>query len=207
MIMQGPSFSSIPLSVRLGFSLWMVFWVTVILNNQGPQNFFWLCNIAQFILLYALWTENRLLIASQAGVVTLVGVGWTLDFMVGLIVGGSLTGFTAYMFSDELSLLARATSLYHVFLPVLLVWLVRRLGYDRRGPWLQCLIGALAVIGAWLFTEPHRNVNWMYEPFGVAQEWMPDPAWALVLIIAYPVVLYFPGHFLMIWLAAFRGRQ
>ncbi|MCP1727752.1 hypothetical protein J2T60_001752 [Natronospira proteinivora] len=179
----------------------MIFWVTVILNNQGPQNFFWLCNLAQFILLYALWAGNRLLISSQAGVVTLVGLGWSLDFFLGLLLGDSVTGFTAYMFSDDLSLLARATSLYHVFLPLVFVWLVRRNGYDRRGPWLQSLIGAFGVIGAWLFTEPHRNVNWMYQPFGMEQTWMPDPLWAMVLIVAYPVLLYWPGHCLITWLA------
>lgn len=190
--------SSIPLTARLGFTAWMVFWVTVILNNQGPQNFFWLCNMAQFIVLYAVWRRNRLLLASQAGVVCLVGLGWTLDFLIALVLGGqSPTGFTAYMFSDELSLLARATSLYHIGLPPFLLWLVWRVGYDRRGPWLQSLIGVVGVVGAWLFTEPYRNVNWVWQPFGVEQVWMPDALWVLVLIVAYPLVLYFPGHYLL----------
>ncbi len=194
----------IPLAARLGFSAWMLFWVTVILSNQGPQNFFWLCNMAQFIVLYAVWTGHRLLLASQAGVVCLVGLGWTLDFLIALVLGGqSPTGFTAYMFSDELSLLARATSLYHVGLPPFLLWLVWRVGYDRRGPWLQSLIGIVGVVGAWLFTEPYRNVNWVWEPFGVEQVWMPDALWVLVLIVAYPLVLYFPGH----WLVRFFVRR
>jgi hypothetical protein len=190
--------SSIPLAARLGFTAWLLFWVAVILNNQGPQNFFWLCNMAQFIVLYAVWAGHRLLLASQAGVVCLVGLGWTLDFLIALVLGGqSPTGFTAYMFSDELSLLARATSLYHVGLPPFLLWLVWRVGYDRRGPWLQSLIGIVGVVGAWLFTEPYRNVNWVWQPFGVEQVWMPDTLWVLVLIVAYPLVLYFPGHYLL----------
>jgi len=197
---------SVPLIARLGFTAWMLFWLTVILNNQGPQNFFWLCNISQFIVLYVIWRPNVLLLSSQAGVVTLVGVGWTLDFIAGLLLGFSPTGFTAYMFSDELPLLVRATSLYHIGLPFFLIWLVARLGYDHRGPLLQSLIGALAVIGAALFTEAERNINWVYQPFGVEQTWMPEPLWVLLLILAYPLVLYFPGHYLIRFLLRFKRR-
>ncbi|WP_406672831.1 hypothetical protein [Natronospira sp.] len=190
--------TAIPLTVRLASTAWIILWVTVVLNNQGPQNFFWLCNMAKFIVLFAIWRGDRLLISSQAGVMTLVGIGWTLDLFLGLLLGGSPTGFTDYMFGDELAPVARAVSLYHVALPPLMMWLVWRLGYDRRGPWLQCLIGALGVVGAWLFTEPYRNVNWVWSPFGVEQTWMPDPLWVLVLIVAYPLVLYFPGHWLLL---------
>lgn len=190
----------VPLIAKLAFSAWMLFWVTVILIHRGPQNFLWLCNMAQFILLYVMWRPNRLLLASQVGVISLVGLVWTLDLLVGLARGGeSLTGFTAYMFDEELALIVRVTSLYHVGVPLLMLWLVSRLGYDSRGPWLQCGIGVIGVVGAWLFTEPHRNINWVYQPFGVEQTWMPEPLWVLVLIVAYPVVLYFPGHFLVRW--------
>lgn len=194
----------IPLAARVAFTAWMIFWVAVILANQGPQNFFWLCNMAQFIVLYVVWTNNALLLSSQVGVVTFVGLGWTLDFLAALLLGTSPTGFTAYMFDDELSLLARATSLYHVGLPPFLIWLCWRLGYDRRGPWLQCGIGAFGIIGAWLLTEPYRNVNWIHQPFGVEQTWMPEPLWVLVLLVAYPLLLFFPGHFLVRRLLAAR---
>lgn len=195
---MGHSDRHIPLAARLGFSAWMVFWVTVVLTHSGPQNFFWLCNMAQFIILYAVWSGHRLLLSSQAGLVCLVGLGWTVDFIVALALGGdSLTGFTAYMFSDELAPIARATSLYHVFLPPFVLWAIWRIGYDRRGPWLQCAIGAVGVIGAWLFTEPYRNVNWIYEVFGIEQTWMPMPLWIALLLILFPLALYFPGHWLL----------
>ena len=188
----------IPLTVRLGFSLWMIFWVSVVLTNHGPQNFFWLCNLAQFIILYVVWSGNRLLLSSQAGMVCLVGVVWTLDFIVALALGGnSLTGFTAYMFSDELALIARAVSLYHVFLPPLVLWLVWHIGYDSRGVWLQSGIGALAVIGGWLFTDPERNINWVHIVFGAEQAWMPEMAWVALLVVAYPLLIFLPGHFLI----------
>lgn len=190
--------SRIPLLLKLAFTAWMMFWVPVVLINQGPQNFLWLCNLAQFITLYAIWTADRLLIASQVGVVTVVGIGWTLDVGVGLALGDSPTGLTAYMFSDQVALSVRLSSLYHVFLPMVLIAAVWCIGYDRRGPWVQCGIGAVAVIGAWLFTEPEHNVNWMYYLPGSEQTWVPDPLWALILIVGYPALLYFPGHWLVL---------
>ena len=65
----------------------------------------------------------------------LVGLVWTLDFIAGLAPGKSPAGVTAYMFSDELPLALRATSTYHIWLPVFVLWLCRRQGYDDRGAW------------------------------------------------------------------------
>jgi hypothetical protein len=193
----GPRFET-PMGAKIGFTLWMLIWVPVILTEQGPQNFFWLCNIAQFLILYCLWSGNLLLLSSQAGTVVLVGIGWTLDVLLALALGGnSLTGFTDYMFSDELALSARLASLYHVAVPVFLLWLLTRTGYDRRGWRLQCAIGALAVIGGWLFTEAGRNINLVFDPFGTGAPPLPELAWVAVLLLAYPLLVYLPGHYLV----------
>ena len=78
-----------------------------------------------------------------------VGVVWTPDFLLGLLLGGSPTCMTGYMFSDELPLLQRAASTYHIWLPLFVFWLCWRYGYDRRGLNLQWMIGTLAIIGSW----------------------------------------------------------
>ncbi len=183
--------------VALAFTVWMLIWVPIVLWAYGPQNFLWLCNLAQFVLLYALWRGDSLAASSQAGVVVLVGFVWTLDFTAGLMSGGRLAVVTVYMFNPDLPLLARATSVYHIWLPVLTLWLVWRLGYDRRGPWLQSGIGAFALLGTLALTEPERNINWVWSPFGVEQVWAHDPVYVLLLLVVYPVVLYLPGHWLV----------
>lgn len=198
----------IPVPARIAFTVWMAVWVSIILSNQGPQNFFWLCNMAQFLILYGVWTGNRLILSSQAGMVTIVGTAWTLDFTTGLLAGGnSPLGFTAYMFSDELSLIARGSSLYHVGVPPFLIWLLWHVGHDRRGPWLQCLIGAAGILGGWLVTEPYRNLNWVYEPAGIEQVWMPTPAFVGLLLVLYPLILFFPGDWLVRSILARMGRR
>ncbi len=199
--------NALPLAARLGFTLWMLIWVPLIWWAYGPQNFLWLCNLALFLVLYAVWAGNRLVLSSQAGMVTLIGIVWTLDLLVGLIMGGSPTGATAYMWDESLPLAARLASLYHVALPIFLLWCLVRLGYDRRGPWLQCLIGSVGILGGWLLTEPERNINWIFEPFGMEQVWFPEPVYVALVLLAYPLMIYLPGHYLVRWIVArFRGR-
>lgn len=192
-------------TATLAFSAWMLFWVPVIFWSYGPQNFLWMCNIAQLIVLVALWTRQCLLLSSQVGTVLLVGVVWTPDFLLGLISGGEWASFTGYMFDPELPLLARATSLYHVFLPALAVWLVYRVGYDRRGPWLQTCVGAVAIPLTWLVTDPDRNVNWLWEPLGIEQVWLPGPVFVIAMMILYPALLFWPGHWLALLLLRWLG--
>jgi hypothetical protein len=188
--------ATVPLPARLLFTAWMAVWVPIVLASQGPQNFWWLCNLAQFIVLACLWVPNRLLLSSQAGTVMLIGLIWTLDLVATLLLGESPTGITAYLFNEDLPLSLRLTSSYHVWLPIFMLWLCRpeHIGYDRRGPWLQCLVGSAAIVGGWWFGEPERNLNYTHAPFGIEQVWLPDAVFIPVLCVLTAVLVYLPGH-------------
>ena len=56
---------------------------------------------------------------------------WCLDFGAELL-GLRLVGLTGYMFDANRSLFLRGLSFFHGWLPFLLLFLVKRLGYDRR---------------------------------------------------------------------------
>ncbi|MGD9388474.1 MAG: hypothetical protein PVI87_09655 [Gammaproteobacteria bacterium] len=187
----------IPRSAAWAFSAWMGCWIPVVLWAYGPQNFLWICNIAQFMVLYAVWRGDRLVLSSQAGTVCVVGLVWGLDLLLGLATGGRTASFTAYMFDPQLPLAARIVSLYHVGLPLYVLWLLRRTGYDDRGPRLQVLVGGVAVVAGWLLTEPVRNVNWVHRPFGIEQAWLPEPVFVALLLVLYPALLFWPGHWLV----------
>lgn len=187
----------VPLAIRIAYTVWMAAWVPIILHYTGPQNFWWLCNVALFIVLYSVWTGERLLLSSQVGTVTVVGGVWTLDLLVGLFLGHSPTGTTAYMFDPDYAVVHRLSSTYHVWLPVLTIWMCRRRGYDARGPLLQCAIGSAAIVGGWWFGDPARNLNYTRAPFGIEQVWLPDAAWIPLLCAATAALVYLPGHFLV----------
>lgn len=200
---------TLPRAAAIGYCVWMLFWVSVVLWAYGPANFFWLCNVAQFLILYAVWREDRLILSSQAVVVVLIGVIWTADLLLALALGGqSLTGITVYMFDPDFPLLARIVSLFHVGLPIFVIWLCLRLGYDRRGWWLQCGLAAVLLIAGYLLTDPARNVNYAVAPFHIEQVWLPH--WMYLALIAGVVqpLIFFIGHLLLrALLRLFPGQQ
>jgi hypothetical protein len=76
------------------------------------------------------------------------------------------------MFDPNLSLFIRLLSLFHVATPPLLLWAIRRLGYDRRG-WLCQTLTAWVVVPVNYFWRPQFDVNWARGPFFREQHAMP----------------------------------
>src|SRR5215207_9494528 len=105
--------SRIPLWVKLAYSAFVAVLVPYYWKAYGPTNFLYFCDVALLMALLALWMENSLLASMPT-------------------VGIPITGMTAYMFNPELTLFTRGLSFFHCWLPFFLVWVVWRLGYDRR---------------------------------------------------------------------------
>ncbi len=107
------------------------------------------------------WTGSALVLSSQAVAILLVGTAWGLDVLSWVVFRIHAIGGTEYMWDPQYPLFARLLSLYHVVLPVTLVWALRRVGYDRRGYVLQCLIVTFGVVLGRLF-PPAMNLNGAY---------------------------------------------
>lgn len=117
-----------------------------------------------------------------------------------------LTGMTDYMFDPGKSLFLRGLSLFHGWLPLLLIWLVAKLGYDRRAlkAWTLLAIGLCLIAYFWLppagaeLSDPNlpRNVNYVFG-FDDArpQQWMPAPAYLIAWITLLTGIIYVPTHF------------
>lgn len=187
----------IPLAVKLAYLLWMAIWVPVYWVFNGPENFLWLCDLANIILLIALCRESSLLMSSQAVGVLLIQVVWVLDFLSALLLGSHLSGGTEYMFDAGQPAWLRAMSLFHIVMPPFLLWGVHRLGYDRRGWLLQTVIAWLLMAATFLLTDPSLNINWLWEPFGLSQSLLPPYAILLFMMLAYPLVVVLPTHLLL----------
>ena len=161
----------IPLSAKIAVALFLTILVPVYLHTYGPTNFLWFCDAALVLPTIGMWWENSLLISMCAVGILLPQIGWLVDF------GGRLLGFhglglTSYVFDAHLSRFTRGLSLFHGWLPWLLVWLLFRVGYNRKA--LSFWTAAAAVIGllCYLFTPPARatpadpnlpiNINYLY---------------------------------------------
>lgn len=198
----------IPLWLKLAFTLWIALWAPSFWIMLGPQNYFWLCNLASFLILVALWTENRRLMSMQLQAVLLVGTIWGLDVGMTVLTGSHPVGGTEYMFDPDYPILAKILSLYHLVLPLVALFGVARLGFDRHAIAWQTALTWLVIPLTYLFTDPERNINWVHGPFGQAPQDMLDPLVYLVgLMLLWPLVIYLPVQLLALGVQYWRGRR
>jgi len=66
------------------------------------------------------------------------------------------------MWDPQYPLFTRLLSLYHLAWPLLVLWCVRRVGYDRRAWALQTAIAGTALVVARLATTPEENINFAF---------------------------------------------
>ena len=185
----------VPLWLKVGWTLWLAAWAPAYAGHYGPQAFLWFCDLGNFALGVALWTGSRFLFSWQAVSVLLVQIVWTLDLASGLLFKWHFAGASNYMFDPLIPIGIRLLSLFHIAAAALLIWALRRFGYDRRAWLVQSLSGFVVLPLAWL-AGPKENLNWTWSPFGMEQKWIPPWAYLLLCMAAYPVVLYLPGHLL-----------
>ena len=183
----------IPLWLKIVYSLYLCVLVPVYWREYGPTNFLWASDIALFVVFTAVWLENRLLNSMMVIGVLPFELAWILDFMT----GSQLLGMATYMFDAELPLYLRALSLYHVALPVVMIFLLCRLGYDRRALMSQTLLVWLVLPVTYLVTDPADNINLV---FGLGKEPQTSihPLVYLGLeMIILPVLICLPAHLVL----------
>ncbi len=146
----------------------------------------------------ALWLESRFLASMQLVAVLLPSLVWLADLLARLVSGHFLTRWAHYMFRADIPLIIRALSLYHAWLPFLLFWCVRRLGYDRRCWIAQSLLTWAVLPVCFFFTDPIRALNGVFGPSGEhPQVWMPPGQWLLLMMVFYPLGVYLPSHLVL----------
>jgi hypothetical protein len=195
----------IPLGLKLAFTAFMAVLVPVYWTNYGPANFFYFCDIALLITLVGVWREDALLISMPAVGILAPQVLWIADYL-GHFVGMPINGMTDYMFKSSSSLFLRGLSLFHGWLPIMLLYLVYRVGYDRRAfkawtvlAWIVMLICYFVLPGP----NPNPgnaavNVNYVFGMSDTAaQTWMHPRLWLAALMVGMPVVLFAPVHYLL----------
>lgn len=181
------------------YSLFLLLLVPTYWIYLGPQNFLWGCDIALFLTLIALW-RNRALPASMAILVTLLpDIVWNVDFVVHLVTGRDVLGIgaTAYMFDTAMPWPVRALSLFHMFLPLMLLWMVFHQGYEPRGLLAMTLVAWIVLPLSYLVSDAERNINWVYGVGPFPPEWMLPEVYLLLLMLAVPLMIFVPTHWLM----------
>lgn len=205
--MPSPIRGRIPLAVKLIYTAFMAVLVPYYWKTYGPTNFLYFCDVSLFFALAAMWLESPLLASAPAVGLILPQILWQVDFIL-LAIGMPILGMTDYMFDENIPFIARGLSFFHFWLPILLAWMVWRLGYDKRGARLWTgLAWVLMLIGYFVLPAPPApadnlnlpvNVNYVYgfsqkEP----QKWMPPLQYLGLLFVGLPLLIFLPTHLLL----------
>src|SRR4051812_17578246 len=145
----------LPLGVKLVYTAFMAVLIPVYWYYYGPTNFLYFCDMALIISLAGIWLESPLLISMCAVGILIPQAYWVIDFVANLF-GVSLTGMTNYMFNPNTSLFLRGLSLFHGWLPFMLVYLVWKLGYYRRALPAWTALACVLLLVCFLLMPPPR---------------------------------------------------
>lgn len=190
---------SLPLFLKLIYTAFVLFIIPVYWKNWGPGNFLWFSDIALFLTAIALWLDNSLLASMMALSILLPETGWNIDFFGRLISGKRLLGLSDYMFDKERSLFLRGLSLFHVFLPVLLLIMLMNYGYQETALYFQTAFAWIILLLTYFFTDPEKNINWVFGPGYKPQKRIPSWLYLSLLMLFFPLCIYLPTHLFLIW--------
>ena len=210
----------IPLWEKLGYSAFTAVLVPIYLTTYGPTNFVYFCDVALLFTLAAVWTESPLLAGMPAVGIVLPQLFWVADFVAGFF-GVSPIGLAEYMFRETIPLGARALSLFHGWLPFLLLWLVWRLGYDRRAflawtalAWVLLLVSYFVLPGPPAPADDPNlpvNVNYVYGLSETTrQTFLPPLVYLGAMMVLLPLAAWWPTHLFLARFApdsALRGAR
>lgn len=180
----------IPLWPKLLYGLFLCVLVPVYWRHYGPANFLWASDLALFLVFVSLVTERPLLNSMMVIGVLPFEIAWTLD----LLSSARLIGMVDYMFEAELPLYLRLLSLFHVPLPVVMILLLRRLGYDRRALVAQTLLAWVVLPVTYLVTDPAHNVNLVFGFGSEPQTWLHPLLHLALEMILLPLAVFLPAH-------------
>lgn len=199
----------IPLWFKILYTAFCAVLIPNYLQDYGPTNFLYFCDVALLMTLTAVWIESPLLVSMPSVGIMLPQMLWAVDFL-GTAAGFPITGMTAYMFNEKLPLFTRGLSFFHFWLPFALAWLVWKLGYDRRAliAWTGLAWALLAICYLFMPAPPASNpklpvnINYVYGPSDQsAQTWVSQQMWLAGLFIGLPALIFYPTHRLLLRLA------
>ena len=199
--------SNVPLLIKLIYSSFFIVLAVFYLRFYGPTNFLFFCDVALIFTFLAVWSNKSLLASASLVGIFLPQLFWIVDFVSSLI-GFPLIGMTSYMFDPVIPIFMRALSFFHFWLPLFLLWLVSRLGYDRRAFKLWTILAwSLMIVCYFFMPAPPApldnlalpvNINYVFGPSdNHAQDWMHPHLYFFMMMVLLPMAVFWPTHVFM----------
>ena len=187
-----------PTWLKLSYTAFMAVLIPYYLHAYGPANLLWICDVALIVTLVALWKNSRFLLSTQAVAIVVPQLIWCLDFAYQATTGDQILGAARYMFNPQISVFVRVLSLFHVWMPAMLLWLVWKNGYDRSAWKMQVAILWCVLLTIFCCLDApqsaSQNINKVFGWGDTAQTLMPPILWLTILMAAFPLGIYLPSH-------------
>lgn len=187
----------IALWLKLAYTALVLLVLPFYWRNYGLANFLWFSDIALIAAVIALWFENRFLASTLAVTVLLFEAVWNVAFFGRLLTGFRFWGITEYMFDPSKPLFLRGLSLFHIVLPIVLLWTIHRLGYDVRAFKGATVLSWIVLPLSYWVTTTDQNLNWVLGP-GKPQSFLHPVVYLAALMIVLPALAFFPIHLLLV---------
>jgi hypothetical protein len=188
---------------KIAYTAFVLLVVVIWWRHYSWRNFLWFSDIAFIGAVPALWWESSALASVLAVAVLLPEILWNVDLVMRIVTRRRVTGLTDYMFEPERPRLLRGLSLFHVPLPLVLLWMVREYGYDAQAGLTGALVLA-AVVLPWsrAVSTPERNINWTHG-LGAKRSTLAPWTYVALLFAAFVVLVFLPTHALLnLWFGA-----
>jgi hypothetical protein len=177
----------------------MIVWLPAYFHVWGWANLLHLCDVAVILSFVGMWSANSLVLSSQAVSSVAVGFLWIADVGWRLVTGRILVGGTDYMWDTHYPLWVRLLSTFHIGLPLILLWTLRKVGYDKRALALQSAIAAVLLIIS-RFLPADLNMNYACRDPVLHRAWGPAPIHLALIFSVLLALIYWPTHLLLAWL-------
>lgn len=174
--------------------------IPVWIDYYGVDRYLWFTNAGLILTTIALVFESRWLASMQAISLTLPELLWIIGFLLGLVLGDTPIGLTAYMFDESVPMYIRIISGHHLALPFVVLYAVYRLGYEPRAWRFWIPIAWLILLLTYLLTDPADNINYVFGVGDPPETPIPGPAHLLVVMTLFATAVYYPTHRLLLWL-------
>ena len=187
----------IPDWFKLAYTAFVAGIVVIWWRNYGWKNFLWFSDIALIGAVPAMWLESRAIASVLAVAVLAPETLWNVDFVARILLRRRVTGLTDYMFEAERPRLLRGLSLFHVPLPLVLLWMLLAYGYDARVGLPGAIVLAVIVL-PWsrLVSTPDRNINWTWG-LGREQARFSPFVYLCLLLIGFVLLVFIPTDWLL----------
>lgn len=194
-----PAMTTFPLWLKIFETSFVVVLVVIYARTWGWANFLWFSDIALIGSVPALWLEDPLLTSAMALLIVVPDSFWGVSYLARLATGRRISGLSDYMFDATKPRWLRALSLFHLWLPLLLLSMVMTLGYRPEALAIVWIGGYVVLWICRRFTDPAENINWAFGLGGRPSSGTTSLRPFALTLAALPLVVWVPTHFLLEW--------